>query len=358
MQVDELELAEVTICEKGVNQEAGFDILKGDDVPTKSCSDGSCLTKMQECDCQNATPEVEPEPIVHKPMQLLTKSDGTTDYSMSLNKWLTNNKHTINVKEYIKISKEYSSMKKGKTLLSLAVEVLKALPSGAVYADSNTPADAIQPNESGRGRGHWFPAQYAAANKEKEKSSDINEEQDALSEEKLNTLRSKMADVRGINPSSPTYNKLRDNIEQYSNQNLKLLANAKINFISSQAKNTLRIRIKEAQGTDASGSEPFKADGKPKKGEKPKADSPKQKEPSAYPSGSPQEFKDFGDYVRSFYGKDGIYNLGVSDKDIDNAINEYIEELRTDSQQTWGSGDSVDRERVRDILIRNFKNKK
>ena len=41
MQVDELELAEVTICEKGVNQEAGFEILKGDNVQTKSCSDGS-----------------------------------------------------------------------------------------------------------------------------------------------------------------------------------------------------------------------------------------------------------------------------------------------------------------------------
>tara|TARA_R110000824_G_scaffold88660_2_gene217920 strand:- start:1302 stop:1808 length:507 start_codon:yes stop_codon:yes gene_type:complete len=92
------------------------------------------------------------------------------------------------------------------------------------------------------------------------------------------------------------------------------------------------------------------------KGEKPKADSPKQKEPSAYPSGSPQEFRDFDDYVKSFYGKTGLYNLGVSDKDIDNAINEYIEETRTGF--TWGGGDSVDRERVRDILIRNYKNKK
>ena len=43
MQVDELELAEVTVCEKGVNQGAAFDILKADNAATSSCVDGSCL---------------------------------------------------------------------------------------------------------------------------------------------------------------------------------------------------------------------------------------------------------------------------------------------------------------------------
>ena len=44
MQVDDMELAEVTICEKGVNQGAGFDLLKsGSGRPTQSCVDGSCL---------------------------------------------------------------------------------------------------------------------------------------------------------------------------------------------------------------------------------------------------------------------------------------------------------------------------
>ena len=44
MQVDELELAEVTVCEKGVNQGANFDILKGLSIPpTSTCIDGSCL---------------------------------------------------------------------------------------------------------------------------------------------------------------------------------------------------------------------------------------------------------------------------------------------------------------------------
>ena len=42
MQVDDMELAEVTVCEKGVNQAAGFDILKADDA-VSTCIDGSCL---------------------------------------------------------------------------------------------------------------------------------------------------------------------------------------------------------------------------------------------------------------------------------------------------------------------------
>ena len=44
MQVDEMELAEVTVCEKGVNQNAGFDVLKGMYLPKPgTCIDGSCL---------------------------------------------------------------------------------------------------------------------------------------------------------------------------------------------------------------------------------------------------------------------------------------------------------------------------
>ena len=46
MQVDDMELAEVTVCEKGVNQEAAFDILKAEGgAPTSTCIDGSCLIK-------------------------------------------------------------------------------------------------------------------------------------------------------------------------------------------------------------------------------------------------------------------------------------------------------------------------
>jgi HK97 family phage prohead protease len=49
MQVDEMELAEVTVCEKGVNQGAGFDILKAEGA-VATCIDGSCLIQKQECD--------------------------------------------------------------------------------------------------------------------------------------------------------------------------------------------------------------------------------------------------------------------------------------------------------------------
>ena len=51
MQVDEMELAEVTVCEKGVNQGASFDILKANNSATKSCVDGSCLIEKEETQC-------------------------------------------------------------------------------------------------------------------------------------------------------------------------------------------------------------------------------------------------------------------------------------------------------------------
>ena len=55
LQVDDMELAEVTICEKGVNQNAHFELLKGDKAEG-SCVDGSCLTKSHD-------PSPEPEII-------------------------------------------------------------------------------------------------------------------------------------------------------------------------------------------------------------------------------------------------------------------------------------------------------
>jgi len=49
MQVDEMELAEVTVCEKGVNQSASFDILKGMHIEAGgTCIDGSCLIQKEE----------------------------------------------------------------------------------------------------------------------------------------------------------------------------------------------------------------------------------------------------------------------------------------------------------------------
>ena len=70
MQVDDMELAEVTICEKGVNQGAGFDLLKsGSGRPTQSCIDGSCLL-----------PEGD-----------IIMVDGDIDFKKSFDKWLSLN---------------------------------------------------------------------------------------------------------------------------------------------------------------------------------------------------------------------------------------------------------------------------
>ena len=55
MQVDDLELAEVTVCDKGVNQGANFDVLKGMHLSTGTCIDGSCLiNKNDELDANMA----------------------------------------------------------------------------------------------------------------------------------------------------------------------------------------------------------------------------------------------------------------------------------------------------------------
>ena len=51
--IDEMELAEVTVCEKGVNQAAAFDILKADGA-VSTCIDGSCLLSKEETKLEGA----------------------------------------------------------------------------------------------------------------------------------------------------------------------------------------------------------------------------------------------------------------------------------------------------------------
>lgn len=63
----------------------------------------------------------------------------------------------------------------------------------------------------------------------------------------------------------------------------------------------------------------------------------------------PEGLNEFLGYVHSFYGKDGIYDLGVGIPDIQNAINAYCGQCIA-GDGVWGGGDSVDRERVRAIL--------
>ena len=63
--------------------------------------------------------------------------------------------------------------------------------------------------------------------------------------------------------------------------------------------------------------------------------------------------KEFFDYVLSFYGKGGLYDFGAVIDDIITATQIYINKTITKNNQfyTWGYGDSLDRERVRDILL-------
>ena len=74
------------------------------------------------------------------------------------------------------------------------------------------------------------------------------------------------------------------------------------------------------------------------------------------------QLTDFVDYVYSFYGdkKEALYPLfnvetdkQVDKQDILSATYDYLNMIneRNDEYFTWGDGDSLDRERVRDILV-------
>jgi|TARA_R100000353_G_C6426999_1_gene174836 hypothetical protein len=60
---------------------------------------------------------------------------------------------------------------------------------------------------------------------------------------------------------------------------------------------------------------------------------------------------EFYNYVFSFYNEvDGIYPIDGLTKDmIVKATNKYLTSQK--ENYTWGDGDSLDRERVRDIII-------
>jgi len=63
-------------------------------------------------------------------------------------------------------------------------------------------------------------------------------------------------------------------------------------------------------------------------------------------------FREFRNYVLAFYGYDGLYPIaGLNVEKVEVAIVDYIK-MCSDPQNffEWGDGDTVDRERVRDIL--------
>ena len=64
-------------------------------------------------------------------------------------------------------------------------------------------------------------------------------------------------------------------------------------------------------------------------------------------------FTNFRNYVLSFYAYDGLYPVeGLNVEIVERAIVKYIEICSSPAQpESWGHGDSLDRERVRDLII-------
>ena len=66
--------------------------------------------------------------------------------------------------------------------------------------------------------------------------------------------------------------------------------------------------------------------------------------------------KTFINYCYDFDGMGGIYDLGVTIEEVAEAVALYEDKCNR-YPEMWGDGDSVDRERVRDILVAIFHNK-
>ena len=94
MQVDELELSEITVCEKGVNQEAKFDLLKTEGMDSSiTCTDGSCLaatehTHRVEAELQKPIEKAEAPKKKFYTSPRIYKSNNKVDYKKSLDAWL------------------------------------------------------------------------------------------------------------------------------------------------------------------------------------------------------------------------------------------------------------------------------
>tara|TARA_Y100000994_G_C15449422_1_gene341934 strand:+ start:276 stop:524 length:249 start_codon:yes stop_codon:yes gene_type:complete len=67
-----------------------------------------------------------------------------------------------------------------------------------------------------------------------------------------------------------------------------------------------------------------------------------------------KRMNEFVSYVYDFYGKNGIYDMGATRDNITTATIDYVSS--DDSLPFYG--DSLDRERVRDILTSKFNLKK
>ena len=63
--------------------------------------------------------------------------------------------------------------------------------------------------------------------------------------------------------------------------------------------------------------------------------------------------KEFVNYVYDLYGKGGVYDMGATVSQITTATIDYLSSLLSKGEYTF-CGDSLDRERVRDIMISKF----
>ncbi len=66
-----------------------------------------------------------------------------------------------------------------------------------------------------------------------------------------------------------------------------------------------------------------------------------------------ETFTEFADYVWEFYAPNSdLYPIkGLTIEDVFQAIFTYKQRLLKVSYNSWGYGDSLDRERVRDIIL-------
>ena len=62
---------------------------------------------------------------------------------------------------------------------------------------------------------------------------------------------------------------------------------------------------------------------------------------------------EFVSYVYDFYGKNGIYDMGATISEIQTATIDYIAESKHYGDGKF-YGDTIDRERVREIMIEKF----
>jgi len=63
-------------------------------------------------------------------------------------------------------------------------------------------------------------------------------------------------------------------------------------------------------------------------------------------------FNEFIEYCLSFYGPNGLYDQGRTREQVAYATLMYLDACN--DMITWGDGDSLDRERVRDILLEEY----